>query len=314
MLKLKDHPAINGSTPHWRGSVNNFRKEISEAGFQKPKRKKSSDSARTESEVVTNYSTRLLILLLALVGVLLGQTRQVVVISHRGEHLHHPENTMPAYRAALEAGADFIEVDVRTTADGKLVIMHNDAVDARTNGSGAVKDMTFDQIRELDAGVKSGAEFAGTKVPTFDEVLDFARGKIGVYVDTKRASAADIVAALERHDMQDHVVIYGGFEYLGQVAALRPKIKVMPEAVSPAVIKKLIAELKPVVIAFDARDFTDEIIGLAREAKASIYVDRLGLADRPEIWQDAVDRGAAGIQTDRPAELVQYLRSKGYHR
>jgi glycerophosphoryl diester phosphodiesterase len=254
------------------------------------------------------------ILLFVAAGVLLGQGSRIVVISHRGEHLHHPENTIAAYKAAVDAGADFFETDVRTTSDGKLVIMHNDTVDGRTNGSGAVKDMTFDQVRALDAGIKFGAEFAGTQVPTFDEVLAFARGKIGVYVDTKRASAADIVAALERHEMQDHVVVYGGFDYLAQVAALRPKIKVMPESVNAAIVKKLIAELKPQVIAFSARDFTDEIVGLARDAKAGIYVDRLGDTDRPEMWQDAVDRGATGIQTDRPAELVQYLRSKGLHR
>lgn len=256
----------------------------------------------------------LLVLLLSFAGVVCGQTRQVMVISHRGEHLHHPENTMPAYRAAFEAGADFIEVDVRTTADGKLVLMHNDTVDERTNGSGAVKDMTFEQIRALDAGVKSGKEFAGTNVPTFDEALEFAHGHIGVYVDTKRASAPDIVAALERHDMQDHVVIYGGYEYLKQVSALRPNIKVMPEAVSAAVVRKLIDELKPKVIAFGARDFTGEIIGLTLAANTGIYVDRLGTDDRPEAWQDAVDRGASGIQTDHPAELVQYLRARNFHK
>ena len=243
-----------------------------------------------------------------------GQAPQVVVISHRGEHLHHPENTLPAFRAAFEAGADFIEVDVRTTSDGRLVLMHNDTVDARTNGSGAVKDLTFDEIRALDAGLKSGQEFAGAEVPTFDEALEFANGRMGVYVDTKRASAADIVAAIERHDMQDRVVIYGGYEYLKQVAALRPKIRVMPESVSVGVMKKLIDELRPKVIAFDARDFTDEIIAMGRDAGAGIYVDRLGEADRPEIWQNAVDRGATGIQTDKPAELVEYLRSKGHHR
>jgi len=255
-----------------------------------------------------------ILVLLSIAAFACAQSRQVVVISHRGEHLHHPENTMPAFRAAVDAGADFIEVDVRTTSDGKLVLMHNDTVDGRTNGTGAVKDMTFEQIRALDAGAKSGQEFAGTQVPTFDEALEYAHGKIGVYVDTKRASAADIVAALERHDMQDHVVIYGGFEYLKQVAALRPKIKVMPESVNVTVIKRLIDELKPKVIAFSARDFTDEVIGMAHDAKAEIYVDRLGDADRPEIWQNAVDRGAAGIQTDKPAELVQYLRGKGLHR
>jgi glycerophosphoryl diester phosphodiesterase len=198
---------------------------------------------------------RTIIILLVGVASALGQARQVVVISHRGEHRYHPENTLPAFCAAFEAGADFIEVDVRTTSDDKLVLMHNDTVDARTNGSGAVKDMTFEQLRALDAGVKTSQEFAGTPIPTFDEALEFARGKIGVYVDTKRAAAADIVAAIERHDMQDRVVIYGGYEYLKKVAAMRPKMKVMPESVSVGVMKKLIDELKPKVIAFDARDF-----------------------------------------------------------
>ena len=63
-----------------------------------------------------------------------------------------------------------------------------------------------------------------------------------------------------------------------------------------------------------SRDFTDEIIALAREAKAGIYVDRLGKEDTPEMWLDAVQRGATGIQTDKPAELVQFLRSRGLHK
>ena len=229
----------------------------------------------------------------------------VAVIAHRGEHLHHPENTLPAYQAAIDAGADFIEVDLRTTSDGKLVIMHDATVDSQTNGKGAVKDMTFAQIRALDV--------RGSKVPTFDEVLDLARGKIGVYVDSKQVSAADMIAAVERYDMQDRIVVYGGYKYLKDVAALRPKIRVMPESVSAAVCRKLIDEFHPKVIAFDARDFKDEIIAIAKTAKADIYVDRFGDADTPASWQDAIDRGATGIQTNKPAELVGYLRSRGYH-
>src|ERR1043165_3966874 len=83
----------------------------------------------------------------------------VVAISHRGEHLQHPENTMPAYRAAVEAGADFIETDVRTTSDGKLVIMHDASVDRCTNGHGDVASMTFDEARKLDAGARFGEAF-----------------------------------------------------------------------------------------------------------------------------------------------------------
>src|SRR5215470_11581881 len=229
-----------------------------------------------------------------------SQTAGVVAISHRGEHLHHPENTMPAYRAAVEAGADFIETDVRTTADGKLVIMHDSNVDRCTNGRGEVAAMTFDEIRKLDAGAKSGDAFRGTIVPAFEEVLEFAKGKIGVYIDAKRISAADVVAAVRKYGMEDHVVLYGGMELQRGVGKLEPRIKLMPEANSVEFATRFIAELRPRVIAFDARDFQDPIIAVAREAKAGIYVDRLGAADRPELWEDAVKRGATGIQSDHP--------------
>src|SRR5580658_6084875 len=126
------------------------------------------------------------------------ESKKIVVIAHRGEHLHHPENTLPAFQAAIDAGADYFELDVRTTSDARLVLMHDAKVDRTTNGAGAVREMTFDQIRALDAGTKFGAQFAGTKVPSFEEALALAHGKIGVYVDSKDIAPADLVAALTK--------------------------------------------------------------------------------------------------------------------
>jgi glycerophosphoryl diester phosphodiesterase len=83
----------------------------------------------------------------------------------------------------------------------------------------------------------------------------------------------------------------------------------MPEAGSAAALERLLADLKPRVVAFDAADFKDDAIAVAKHAAVDIYVDRLGAADNARGWQDAVDRGAAGIQTDRPAELVEFLRT-----
>ena len=251
--------------------------------------------------------------LLLLAGLLPAQNNSIVVIAHRGEHRSHPENTLPAFQAAMDMGADYVELDVRTTADGRLVLLHDRTVDSRTNGSGEVARMTFEQVRSLDAGVKFNPRFTGTRVPTFEEALELARGKIGVYVDCKDISAADLIAALEKHHLEESVVVYGGLSLLKEVAARRPKIKVMPEAVSPSLVRSMIESLHPRVFAFSAYDFTDEIIALVKQAKAEIYVDRLGPADNPAAWQDAVNRGATGIQTDRPAELLEFLRSRGLH-
>ena len=250
-------------------------------------------------------------ILLLWAGALDAQTRKIVVISHRGEHLHHPENTMPAFAEAVRVGADYIEVDVRTTADGKLVLMHDGSVTRTTDGQGDVAKMTFEEIRALDAGSKMGPEFKGTKVPTFDEVLDYARGKINIYVDVKQVAAQELVQHIHDHGMSDHVVIYSG-RISKAVQDLDANLKIMPEAGNPNFAQTLVDQLHPKVLAFDANDFKPDTIAVAKEAKALIYVDRLGPADTPSVWQEAIDAGADGIQTDHPEGLVQYLREKGY--
>ncbi len=240
-----------------------------------------------------------------------AQPRRVVAIAHRGEHLHHPENTMPAFEEAVRLGADYIEVDVRTTADGKLVLSHDGSVDRCTNGKGEVARMTFVEIRELDAGIKMGTEFAGTKIPTFDEVLDYARGKINIYVDVKQAAAKDLVEHIAGHGMTNRVVIYSG-RISKEIQQLSPALKIMPEAVSVEMAQRIITELHPKVMAFGASDWKPDITKLAKDSGAELYVDRQGSTDNPASWQAAIDAGADGIQTDRPGELVKYLREKGY--
>jgi glycerophosphoryl diester phosphodiesterase len=241
-------------------------------------------------------------------------TSQIVAIAHRGEHLHHPENTIPAFQAAIDAGADYFEADIRTTSDGKLVIMHDETADRTTNGSGPISNMTFDQVRALDAGQKFSKEFTGTRVPTFDEILDLAHGKIGVYVDTKEADPLQLVEAIELHDMQSHVVIYGDPFLLHDVHKLRPTWKVMPEALNADLAAYLVSKLALQVLAFDADDFNPKTIQVAHDAHALVYVDRLGSADNPESWSKAIEMGANGIQSNHPAELVQFLRSRAQHR
>jgi glycerophosphoryl diester phosphodiesterase len=238
-----------------------------------------------------------------------GTSKKIVVISHRGEHLHHPENTMAAFQAAIDAGADYFELDVRTTSDGKFVIMHDSTLDRTTNGSGEVHKHTFDEIRSLDAGAKFSQSFAGTKVPTLDEALDLAHGKINVYVDTKYADPQQLIDTIVRHDMQNHVVIYGNPFFLYEVHKIQPTLRVMPETVSPDICKLFVRAMQPQVLAFDANDFKDGVIDCAKQANAQIYVDRLGDADNPDAWQKAIDLGANGIQTNLPAELAAFLRT-----
>lgn len=91
--------------------------------------------------------------------------------AHRGAMKTHPENTIPAFRAAVEAGAHMIEFDVWLTKDHRMVVIHDSGVDRTTNGTGKVSDLTFSEIRALDAGSWKDPGFAGLQIPTPEEVL-----------------------------------------------------------------------------------------------------------------------------------------------
>lgn len=92
-------------------------------------------------------------------------------VAHRGDSIAFPENTLEAYRRAIELGVEMIECDVNITRDGTLVMMHDVTLDRTTSGSGRVSAASWDEIQELDAGGKFKPEFAGAKVPSTEETL-----------------------------------------------------------------------------------------------------------------------------------------------
>src|SRR2546423_13072452 len=94
--------------------------------------------------------------------------QRIIVIAHRGANKFAPENTLAAFRKAIELGCDYVELDVRRTRDGALILMHDRTVDRTTNGTGQVSELTLSQIRSLDAGSKAGAQWKGERVPTFE--------------------------------------------------------------------------------------------------------------------------------------------------
>ena len=254
------------------------------------------------------------VLLLAAYALFAADSRRITVIAHRGEHLSHTENSLAAFQAAADAGADYFECDVRTTKDGKFILMHDSRVDRTTSGTGAVADMTFEQLRALTfKGPKPDIQASPGPVPTFEEALALARkAGIGIYVDVKAADPAQLFEAIQKSDMQDRVVIYAGKKFLLDLAKLAPRLKAMPEARNADTLRDLLDSLPLKVVAFDAADFKDDLIAATHEKKALVYVDRLGPADNPQSWEDAVKRGADGIQTDHPAELVSFLKSRGW--
>ena len=125
-----------------------------------------------------------------------GDLRKVDNVAHRGASAYAPENTIAAFDKAVEMKADYIEIDVQRSKDGKLVVIHDTTVDRTTDGSGKVGNLTFKELRNLDAGSWKGEQFTGAQIPTFGEILDRYHGKIGILIELK---APELYSGIEEN-------------------------------------------------------------------------------------------------------------------
>lgn len=144
-----------------------------------------------------------------------------VIIAHRGASAYHPENTMSAFRAAYEMGAEMIELDVTLSKDGVPVVIHDETIDRTTNGKGLVSDFTLDELKNLDAGTWFSKKHAGEPIPTLEEVLEFTRGKIALNIEVKPEAVTDEVRGgieekawdlVKKYEMEEYV-LFSSFNY-----------------------------------------------------------------------------------------------------
>jgi glycerophosphoryl diester phosphodiesterase len=138
---------------------------------------------------------------------------RTIGVAHRGASRYAPENTLAAFRLALEHGVPAVECDVRRTQDGHLVVIHDPAVDRTTDGHGAVGSLALESLRCLDAGRWFGPEFAGERIPLLDEVLDAIRGRALIQIEIKNDPVPSegieqqVAVAIRRHTMEDEVLV-----------------------------------------------------------------------------------------------------------
>lgn len=125
--------------------------------------------------------------------------RVPLVTSHAACKGHAPENTLAGIRRALALGVDAIEIDVHVTADGVPVLMHDDSVERTTDGTGKMSEMTFDEVRRLDAGARQFVpQFQGEKVPSLAEVVALTKSHALLQIEIKQPGVADQVAQVVR--------------------------------------------------------------------------------------------------------------------
>ena len=235
----------------------------------------------------------------------------MITIAHRGARKFAPENTIPAFEKSIEMGMDYVEIDVRKTIDGHLVLSHDSTVDRMTGTGGRVDEMALGQIKALDASSGFDGEFPPTEIPTLEETLEACRDRIKVYVDLKNAPVPLLIDALEEFDMIGDAAVYAGIPDLMEIKKLRPDLAVMPgpggwlaiPGVAAAIVKNLPAE----VIDSNILDWTRERVEEVHRAGGTVWVDVLGIKDNRDGMLEAIEMGVDGISTDHPDVLLQVL-------
>ena len=228
----------------------------------------------------------------------------VYVVAHRGAHNNIPENSIPAFQKAIDLGCDFVEIDIRTTKDSQFVSIHNSTIDNYVEGkTGKVKDFTLAELRALDIGSRVSPKWKGTQIPTFEEILKLCQGKIGIYLDLKDALVKPLLELIKKYEMEKDILWYAdGFE-LKQVEELCRECIIMPDPGPENNLPELIDHFNPGVIAAVWRHYSKSFVEKCHQAGAIVIVDE----SSPHCWQQALEWGSDGIQTDFPKELIRFL-------
>ena len=246
-------------------------------------------------------------------GSLRNPGQAALIAGHRGDRSAAPENTLPALQGALDSTLDFVETDVQLTADGVPVLIHDETVDRTTDGTGAVADLTFSQLRELDAGSWYSPEFAGVVVPSLDEFLTvFATSEKQALVELKGFWTEDevrMVVGKVAASGSTHRVTFASFDFttIMNLRAAAPEV--------PRVIIQRLLPADPVGLArhFDAIAILTSpgSVEAHPDAVADMHEAGLGLLlytlNSRQRWSEALALGVDGIITDKPSNLDEWL-------
>ncbi|GAB4327797.1 MAG: glycerophosphodiester phosphodiesterase family protein [Promethearchaeota archaeon] len=245
------------------------------------------------------------------------ESKKVFVIAHRGANAEAPENTLKAFELAVDAGADFVEFDVHLSSDGELVVIHDFFVNRTTNGKGRVSRLTAAQLAALDAGEGQG-------VPTFEEVVEVCRGRVGLQVEIKGAGAAGVLARKVRElGVDPDRVLVSSFRH-SELAELRrtdSELAVAPlvptglgwatdwltSRLWPRRLVRVATRLGAVALHPFHKVLNENVVAEARNAGVRVHPWTI---DDPARVRQLLDWGAGGVITNDPRSIRRVLEER----
>ena len=270
--------------------------------------------------------------------------KTVLVAAHRGAHRSHPENSISAINAAITLGVDIVEIDVRETKDGQLVLLHDATVDRTTNGSGSVYQFTLEELKKLHLKMPDGT-ITGETIPTLKEAMLAASGKIIVNLDKSEDILEECIRVLKQTDTESQAILKGNCNPYKVKAILKkynsnsffmPLIASYSKSADTKACKQLQENTKilcpqSVELVFKENDtclLSQPSLEIAKQDDIRLWCntlvdigagdsnehdDQKALTDPDNSWGWLIKKGISIIQTDEPEILLEYLRTKGLH-
>jgi len=249
-----------------------------------------------------------------------ANSKNILVAAHRCAHNGYPENSISALKHAIELGVDIAETDVKVTKDSVVVLMHDGKIDRTTNGKGNPENYTLAELKKFRLKMPDGT-LTDETIPTFEEFLKVAKGKIMVDIDIKTSYLKPVVDVVRKTGTQKQVFYFDDdYESLQKVRSLDPSSMFMPRAHSFHETDSALVRFKPQVVHIDDSFYTKNVTGLIKSKKSRIWINALDKADKvirkgeiDQAMNDLLINHANIIQTDEPEKILEYLRSKELH-
>jgi glycerophosphoryl diester phosphodiesterase len=243
---------------------------------------------------------------------------QILVCAHRAYHKFAPENSLASIQQALDAGIDIVEVDVNTTKDGILVLMHDSLIDRTTNAKGYIGDYTYLELKKLY--LKIGDSVTTHQIPTLNEVLTLAKYKIILNLDIKRVDVSKLYQQLLVKKMQNDVFSFiWDKRKIDEILQIDSTYAVLPIVSSRVEMMNYAQNIKSKLQHFDEKSFNQENLEWAKNNGILVFMNILWkpdenfIQDEPKQVDDIIALKPAIIQTDHPKKVLAYLKSKKLH-
>ena len=226
------------------------------------------------------------------------------IMGHRGAPADEPENTLRSFARALAAGVAAVELDVQLTKDGRLAVIHDETLERTTNGRGPVRDFTLAELKRLDAG-------RGEPVPSLAEVFDLVQGKAALVVELKQPEAAGALLDFfqERRCFEAAMVVSFWHPAVKALKEAEPRLDTGVLMVGcPADPAGLARAARAGTLALNFRYVSRELVDSAHQEDIKVMVWNI---DDPETLEPYLALNLDAICTNRPGEIVDYLRNRG---